>query len=111
MLDLLIAQNTGEGDLDLGSSYILQGGKPVSEVFSTPADLVNLIVPNLFVIAGVVIMVLIIVIGYKFIAQGEKGLQEAQKIASTMVAGLVIMFAAYWILQIIKVITGADIPL
>jgi hypothetical protein len=56
-------------------------------------------------------MVLIIVAGYKFIAQGQKGLQEAQKIAGTGLAGLVIMIAAYWIIQIIKAVTGADIPL
>ncbi|MFH2118383.1 MAG: hypothetical protein ABII10_01455 [Candidatus Paceibacterota bacterium] len=111
MLGSLIAKTTGDEGLDLGSSYALGSGRPVSEVFKTPADLVNLIVPNLFVFAGITVMVLIIVAGYKFIAGGEKGLQDVQKIAATGAAGLVIMFAAYWILQIIKLITGADIPL
>jgi hypothetical protein len=107
----LLAQNTGNPGLDLGSSYTLRDGTPVKDVFSTPADLVNLIVPNLFVIGGVTIMIMIIVAGYKFIAGGQKGIEDLQKITGALLAGLVIMFGAYWIVQIIKMITGADIPL
>jgi hypothetical protein len=111
MIGSLIAQNTGKAELDLGSSYTLRGGTPVSEVFSTPADLVNLIVPNLFVIAGVTLMILIIVAGYQYIAKGQKGAEEAKKIGTTAFFGLVVLLGAYWVVQIIQLVTGADIPL
>ena len=111
MLWSLIAANTGEAGLDLGSAYTLSGGKPVRDVFSTPADLVNLLVPNLFVVAGIAVMVMIILAGYKFLAKGQQGVQDAMKIALTTAVGIVVMFAAYWVVQIIKQVTGADIPL
>lgn len=105
------AATFGSESLDLGSAYTLRDGQPVSKVFDEPADLVNLLVPNLFVVAGIAVVVLFILAGYKYIAQGEKGIQEAQKVFTAAIAGLVVMFAAYWIVQIIKGITGADIPL
>jgi hypothetical protein len=111
MINLLIAQSSGEAGFDLGEAYTLRDGTPVKDVFSTPADLVNLIVPNLFVIGAVAVLFLIILGGYKYLAQGSKGAQEAGKIWTNAFFGLVVMFIAYWIVQIIKAITGADIPL
>lgn len=105
------AQDFGSDGLDLGSTLTLGDSRPVRDVLSKPADLVNLIVPNLFVFGGIILMIMIIMAGYKFIANGEKGLQEAQEIAGNALLGFIIMFAAYWIVQIIKIITGADIPL
>lgn len=111
MMGTLIALDSGSAGLDLGTAYTLGNGQPVKDVFSTPAQLVNLLVPNLFVIAGVAAMILAIVIGYKFLAKGSQGIQDAIKISIAGAAGIVVMFAAYWILQIIKQMTGADIPL
>lgn len=104
-------QSASEGGFNLGCAYTLRDGTPVSEAFDQPTDLVNLIVPNLFVVAGVAILILIIVAGYKFVAKGAQGVQDAGKIAGGAIAGLIVMFAAYWIIQIIKQVTGADIPL
>lgn len=111
MLSTLIAQGATEAGFDLGESYTLKDGTPVKDVFSKPSDIVNLIVPNLFTIAGVAIMVLLIMAGYQYIAKGQKGIQEANKILGAAGAGLIIMIAAYWIVQLVQVITGADIPL
>lgn len=114
MSSSLLAQNTGSfgGDnLELGSVLTLKDGRTVREAFSTPADMVNLLIPNLFVLAGVILFIMIIVSGYKFITQGEKGIQEAKSIMGIAGAGFIIMFSAYWIVQIIKILTGADIPL
>jgi hypothetical protein len=111
MLWSLIAANTGEVGLDLGSAYTLSDGRPVKDVFSTPADLVNLIVPNLFVVAGIAVMVMTILAGYKFLTKGQQGIQDTMKIVLTTGVGIIIMFTAYWVVQIIKQVTGADIPL
>lgn len=111
MLSSLIAQNTGVGGLDLGSTLTLGDGTPVKDVYKTPADLVNLIVPNLFVLGGIAIFVMMLVAGYKFISNTAKGKEEALNIFKNAVIGFVIMFSAYWALQILKLVTGADIPL
>lgn len=101
----------GQAGFDLGCAYTLKDGTPVREVFDQPADLVNLVVPNLFVIAGIAIFVLAILGGYKFLAHSQKGLEDAKKIILGGGAGIAIMFAAYWIIQILVRVTGADIPL
>jgi len=106
IMSSLIAQG-----VDLGASLTLGDGRAVKDVYKTPADLVNLIVPNMFVLGGVVIMGMTILAGFKYMGGGTKGTQEAYEIFKNAVIGFVIMFAAYWVVQIIKILTGADIPL
>jgi len=95
--------------VDLGSCLTLQDGKSVSTVYKTPADLVNLVVRNIFIVAGLILFMLIIYSGFIFISGGEKEVTKAKDILTTALIGLLIMFAAYWIVQIIKIVTGADI--
>lgn len=101
----------GVADLNLGDVLCLSNDKPVSEVYTDPAFLVNLIVTNLFTIAGVIIFLLIFYAGFKFISQGTKGKEEAKGIITTAIVGLVIMIAAYWVIQIVKVLTGVDVSI
>lgn len=103
--------NAGEGDIQLGDCLLLNDGKPISEVYSDPAFLVNLIVRNLFVLAGIILFLLIIFAGYKFVLGGKKGADEAKTIATNAVIGFVLMFAAYWLVQLIALVTGVEIPL
>jgi hypothetical protein len=81
----------------------------VGAVYNTPTVLINLIVRNLFVVAGIILFFLIIYSGYQFISGGVKGQEQAKTTMTTAIGGFIVMFAAYWILQIIKVVTGADI--
>lgn len=101
----------GQGGVDLGNCLRLADDTPVNDVYTTPAFLVNLIVNNLFIISGVIMVVLIITAGYKFVTKGKEGVQEAQQILTNALLGFIIMFSAYWIVQIIALITGADILL
>lgn len=99
-------------EVDLGDKFTLGIGKPpVSSVYSRPADLVNLIVPNLMVVAGIIFFFMFILAGFKFMGDSAKGKEEAMNIFKTALIGFILMFAAFWIVQIIKVITGADINL
>jgi len=70
---------------------------------------VNLVVRNIFIVAGLILFMLIIYSGFIFISGGEKEVTKAKDILTTAIIGLLIMFAAYWIVQIIKIVTGADI--
>ena len=103
--------NPGDGGVDLGSCLQLSDSTPVSEVYSTPAFLVNLVVRNLFIVAGVIFTITIFMAGYKFITKGKEGVQEAQQMVMNALVGFIIMFAAYWIVQIVALITGANIAL
>lgn len=81
----------------------------VGSVYGTPTVLINLIVRNLFVLAGIILFLMIIYSGYQFISGGAKGHEQAKNTMTTAISGFIVMFAAYWILQIVKVVTGADI--
>ena len=89
----------------------LKDGQKVSEIYNTPGKLVNLAVKNLFIVAGILIFGLIILAGLSYIKDSSQGKEEAQKLLTGAVIGFAVMFSAYWIMQIIKVITGADIPI
>lgn len=103
--------NPGQEQLNLNDCYRLGENQTVGDVYSSPAFLVNLIVRNLFVIGGIILLVMIVYAGFLFISKGTKGQEEAKNIVTSALAGFLLMFAAFWILQLIRIITGADILL
>lgn len=103
--------NPSEGAVDLAQCLKLSDSQQVSEVYTSPAFLVNLVVRNIFVVAGIVLFFMIILAGFKFIKGGKDGLEEAKKVITQAVVGFLIMFSAYWIVQIIALITGANITI
>lgn len=99
-------------ELDLGDKFFLNdNGDKVKDIYSKPTDLVNIIVPNLMVVGGIIIMFMFIMAAFKFMGDSSKGKEEAMGIMKTALIGFVLMFAAFWIVQIVKVITGTDINL
>lgn len=100
----------GNGGINLGNCLKLSDSTKVSDAYDTPAFLVNLIISNLFVVAGVIFFLMLIVAGFKFITGGQKGAEEAKNIITTSLIGFIIMFAAYWIIQIVALLTGITIP-
>ncbi|NCN51071.1 MAG: hypothetical protein GW762_04705 [Candidatus Pacebacteria bacterium] len=101
----------GEGGVDLGDCLKLSDSTPVKEIYNNPAFLVNLLVRNLFIVAGVYFAFTLFMAGYKFITKGKEGIQEAQSLAINGLIGIIVMFSAYWIVQIVALITGADVGL
>lgn len=102
----------GKSALDLASCYALNPfkGTTVADVFgSTPSSLINLTVKVIFISSGIVLFFMLIYSGFLFISEGTKGQEQAQKVLTSATTGFVIVFSAYWIMQIIKLITGADI--
>ena len=100
----------GTGGINLGDCLKLSDSTNVSDVYDNPAFLVNLLVSNIFILAGVILFIFIIIAGFKFITGGKKGAEDAKNIVQTSLIGFVIMFAAYWIMQIVSLITGINIP-
>lgn len=96
---------------NLNDSFILRPGVKVSDVYDTPADLVNLITNNLMVVGGIIIIFMVILAGFKFLGDTAKGKEEGLNIIKTALIGFILMFSAYWIVQIIQVITGTNITL
>ena len=112
-LSFLQAQCTpGAAGVNLTDCLLLNDkGETVKDVYSTPTSLINLLVPRVFIVAGIILFFLIIYAGFLFITGEVKGKDKALELGKTAAMGFLIMFCAYWIVQIIKLITGADIPL
>ncbi|MBU0974793.1 hypothetical protein KKD03_03785 [Patescibacteria group bacterium] len=98
------------GGIDLGNCLKLSDSAKISEVYNTPSALVDIIIKNMFPISGVIIFVMLFLAGYKFITKGKDGMEEAKKIVTTTLIGFLVMFSAFWIVQIISLLTGINIP-
>lgn len=74
---------------------------------------VSILLHNVYVIAGVLLFLIIFAGGYMFLNAGggddPKKAQAGKEAATWAAIGFGVIFASYWILQIIKVITGIDI--
>ncbi len=98
---------------DLGETLKLNETQSVggsSGVFNSPAKLINIIVPNLFIGAGLVMFFLLIAGGVGIItAGGEDQLNKNKKQIGFAIAGFLIIFASFWIIQIIETVMGVKI--
>jgi hypothetical protein len=102
--------NPGQEDgINLADCLKLSDSTPVSERYDSVSFLVNLLVRNIFVVAGVVLFLMFFVAGFQFIAKGKEGAGEARQISTAAILGFVIMFSAYWIIQLVQYITGVNI--
>jgi hypothetical protein len=103
--------NPSSGNLNLVDCLILNPdeGNTVAGVYDTPAVVVNVIVRNLFVLGGIVLFFMIILAGFKFaMSPQSKGKEDAKNIAQGAGIGFLIMFSAYWIIQILEILTGIE---
>lgn len=69
------------------------------------------IIKNIYILTGIVLFFMIVVGGVGMIANAgnsEKQKQSSQTLTSAVV-GYLIMFAAYWIVKIIELVTGKTI--
>jgi hypothetical protein len=98
--------------LDLGDTLkINETGTSVASVYGTLSKFLNLLVPLSFVIAGIILFFLLIAGGFAIIASGgnAKGVEQGRTQVTGAVIGFLVIFAAYWIIQIIQAITGVPI--
>lgn len=76
-------------------------------------DLVSVVIANLYILAGIILLVLIVLGGIGMIAgAGQNDPQkvaQGRKAATMAFIGFLIIFASYWIIQIIESITGVTI--
>lgn len=81
----------------------------VADVYDTPAKLINTVVSNLMVIAGIIFFIMLIYAGFQYVKDNKKGPEEAKNILKVAITGFVIMLAAYWIIQIVEIVTNVQI--
>ena len=92
--------------VNIGEVFAPAGESGLTSITS----IVNIIVKNAFTIAGVIAFFLLIFGGFQFIVSAGSGdskqMEQSKKTITSAVIGLIVIFASYWIVQIIEVLTG-----
>ncbi len=96
---------------NLGDCLKLQNNTAVATEYTGVGSLINNILPNIYIAGGVVIFFMIVIGGFSIVSNaGNKDkVADGSKIITSAIIGLLVLFASYWIIQIIQVITGVNI--
>ena len=93
--------------VDIGTTF-----EP-AKTFPTVGKLISTIIPNVYVLAGLLLLVLLIFGGLNVIMgagqNDPKKAEQGKKAVTYAIVGFLLIFTSYWIIQIIEVITGVDI--
>ena len=91
----------------------LGSGRTVSGTFPTVGSLLSVILKNSLTLIGIIMLVLLISGGLMFIigagSQDSKKSAQAKSMITDALIGFAVVFLAYFIIQIIQVITGLNI--
>ncbi len=78
--------------------------------FTNLGDLVSVIVPNAFMLAGVIAFLLLVFAGFGMIQAAGSGdtkkMESGKKAITGAVIGLIVVLGSFWIIQIIETLTG-----
>lgn len=99
---------TEDVGINLEDKLVLKDGSPVKEVFNSTDDMINLLVKVLFIGSGMVLAGMVIGAGFAMINGGGSDKDKAKTTMTSALAGFVIMFSAYWVLQILQLLTGIN---
>lgn len=74
-------------------------------------NLISVILPNVYLIAGLILLVYLVAGGVMLIGAGNSHDQAAkgQKAITNAIIGFIVIFTSYWIIQAVQVITGVPI--
>lgn len=95
---------------NLGEKLNFQGDS-ASNTYTNASDLLNNILPNVYIAAGIVIFFMFILGGFNIISSASDShkMEEGKKTITFAIMGLLVVFASYWIIQLIQVVTGLQI--
>jgi hypothetical protein len=103
--------------LEIGKEFWLKP-TPGAGIVNVPAyqslgGFISAVLPNVYILAGIIVFIGVLISGLMFIINAGNGESEqAKKWQGTLtasIAGLLIIFLSYWIIQIIETITGIKI--
>ena len=84
-----------------------------AEKFDNLGDLVSTLSQNFILVAGVIFLILILVAGFGLItsagSQDAQGMEKNKNFLTYAVVGFVIIFSAFWMVQIINFVTGGSL--
>jgi len=101
--------------VNIGDELMIKPNEAITDApqFASPGALISIFLKNVYVIAGVLLLVLLIFGGISIISSAGGGdakkTAQGQKAMTSALIGFLIIFASYWIIRIVEVITGLNI--
>jgi hypothetical protein len=85
--------------------------KESGECFDSIGSFITCVLPNIYIVASIILLIILTGAGlvYLFSAGNTEKQAESSKAIGATLLGFVILFASYWIIQIIQVILGVKI--
>ena len=84
---------------------------PDKPQYNNLADIVNIAMPYLFSIAGIILFLMLVWGGFEFLtSMGDpKKAEGAKNKITSAIIGIVILFMSYWVVQLIDIFFGFKI--
>lgn len=85
------------------------GSLPIQN--ATLWDIISAILPYIFVLAGLILFLILIAGGFGFLtaAGNPESIKKSQAKITNALLGFLIIFVAYWLVQILEIILGVTI--
>jgi hypothetical protein len=101
-------------EVDIGCEYgrrTFAGSNPIAKAFPVLSAITNPIIFNVYVVASLILFALLLFGGLTVILNAGKPekLGQGKAAITAAVGGFLLVFASYWIIRIIEVITGLNI--
>lgn len=95
--------------VDIGNTF---GPTRSSQSFRTLGGFVNVVLPNVLTLAGIIALIGVVVSGWNLMlhaggGEGEKAAKDRGAFTAALI-GLILIFGAYFLLQLTGVIVGYD---
>lgn len=101
--------------VDIGPNLILKPSQSITQApqFQSVGSLISILLKNVYTLAGVLLFVLLIFGGISIILgagqNDPKRAAQGKKTVTAALTGFIVVFASYWIIQLIQFITGVNI--
>jgi len=101
--------------VDIGRNLFLNPTQAITQApqFQSVGSLVSILLKNVYTLAGVMLFVLLIFGGISIILgagqNDPKRAAQGKKAITAALTGFLVVFASYWIIQIVQFITGVNI--
>ena len=101
--------------INLGKEFWIKSSQGIenSPHFQSIGGLISTVLPNLYILAGLILLFFLIFGGLTVILGAGKGdsdqAAKGKKILTNTLIGFLIIFVSYWIIQILEIITGIPI--
>lgn len=83
----------------------------LAEQLSTPGGIISRLLEFAFPLAGLILFVMIVWGGFETLAGSatKKSVESGRKRITSAILGFILLFASYWIIQIIQLVFGVQI--